>query len=119
MSSFITPILAKFSAELEVAVETATANILAELQGVTRMGTRAPTAAAKPARNPSAARAKGAKRSPDELEALVETVFALIKRHGGLLTKDMALPIKKLRAAKRITVSGEKRATTYSVRGGK
>jgi hypothetical protein len=133
MSSFISPIIAEFSARLEEAVEQVKANILREFETATAIATelRAAHGSSK-AKSQSAADAppKGQKRTPEALALKVEEVFALIKRHPGLrieqlgersgmTTKEMVLPIKKLRAAKRIVASGDKRATTYAVRAAK
>lgn len=136
MTSFLTPIIAEFSAKLEAAVELAKANILAELDGVSQARAGASSnvrQAAAPARKLTArggGLAKGQKRTPEALALKVEEVFTLIQRHpglrieqlgerSGLTTKEMSLPIKKLRAAKRIAAAGEKRATTYSARATK
>jgi hypothetical protein len=121
MSSFITPILAKFSAELEAAVENAKANILREFEGLAK----APVSLVKPTGRRGSVRATGQKRTPEVLERETEHVLTVIKSHpgerieqlavhAGMSTKDMVLPIKKLRATKRITTAGEKRATTYA-----
>jgi hypothetical protein len=67
---------------------------------------------------------RGAKRSPKDMEALSERFVAFVRQHPGLrieqinkqlgtLTKDLALPIRKLIAAGTISVDGEKRSTTY------
>lgn len=137
MSSFITPIIAEFSAQLEAAAERVKANILREFEGLGRQSAasilaheqaRTAGTSVKALRKPVSA--KGQKRSPEALALKVEEVFALIQRHpgqrierlaeiAGLTTKEMVLPIKKLREAKRIATHGEKRATTYSVRPGK
>lgn len=69
-------------------------------------------------------RAKGAKRSSEELARLTDTLGAFIKKNPGLRieqigkalglsTKDLALPVKKLLAAKQISTKGQKRSTTY------
>jgi hypothetical protein len=88
---------------------------------------KAAKAPAAKAGTKAAGRAKrplGAKRPPAELAALVEKLGAYISRNPGqgveaigkaltTSTPDLALPIKKLLAAKRIRTQGQKRATKY------
>jgi predicted transcriptional regulator len=72
-------------------------------------------------------RVKGEKRTPNELRHVVEKLFAYIKKNPGegiesigrglgLPTSELVLPVKKLRAAKRIKTKGFKRARKYSAR---
>ena len=78
------------------------------------------------ASNPKAKDGKtGGKRDSKVLAALVEKLHSYIKAHPaqriepigvalGVATKDLALPIKKLLKAKRISSRGFKRSTSYS-----
>jgi predicted HTH transcriptional regulator len=69
-------------------------------------------------------RARGAKRSPEDLEALSDQLGSFVKANPGLrieqinkqlgtTTKDLALPIRKLIASGVISSKGQKRSTTY------
>jgi hypothetical protein len=69
-------------------------------------------------------RAKGGKRDPRVLEATVGKLHAAIKtkpgqrieeisRQIGVTTRELALPAKKLIAAKKIRTTGTRRATKY------
>lgn len=69
---------------------------------------------------------RGAKRTPEDLEALSQKFATFVKAHPGLrieqinkelgtTTKDLALPIRKLIADGMITAKGKKRSTTYFV----
>ena len=66
----------------------------------------------------------GVKRAPEDLERLSESFVAFVSKHPGLRieqinkeigtsTKELALPIRKLVAEKRVKVKGKKRSTTY------
>ena len=69
-------------------------------------------------------RAKGAKRSPDELEELTGQLLAYVKSNPGqrieqiaegmgTSTKELNLPAKKLLGSKALKTRGHKRATQY------
>jgi hypothetical protein len=71
---------------------------------------------------------KGAKRDPKDLAATAEKFATFVTRHPGLRieqinreiglsTAELALPIRKLIADKRIRTIGEKRSTTYFAAG--
>jgi hypothetical protein len=73
-------------------------------------------------------RAKGEKRSAEEIEALETKFVEYVGKHPGLRieqinkelgtsTKDLMLPIRKLIAARRLKTDGERRATKYSLSG--
>lgn len=87
---------------------------------------RAPTVAtprgAAPVGRPRGGR--GAKRRPEDLEALSNQFASFVKSHPGLrieqinrelgtTTKDLALPIRKLIADGLISAKGKKRSTQY------
>jgi hypothetical protein len=66
----------------------------------------------------------GAKRSPEDIEALSERIGSFVKANPGLrieqinkqlgtTTKDLALPIRKLVSSGVIATKGEKRSTKY------
>lgn len=93
--------------------------------GGSRRGRRAGVAGRRAAL-PSASRgrAKGAKRSPDELEKLTTQLLAYVKGNPGqrieqiaqgmdTSTKELNLPAKKLLSKKALKTKGHKRATQY------
>ena len=93
-------------------------------EGGSRPGRRAGGRRAVAVAAPSARRPKGAKRDPKMLAALTDRLGDYIKKNPGnrieqigkalgTPTKDLALPVKKLLAAKKIATKGQKRATTY------
>ena len=116
-----------FVEELTLLIKRAAVQSVAEAlnEGGGRRGPgRSRGAAASFAAAPGAARRKGAKRDPQELEALTEKLNTYIKSHGGqrieqiaqgmgTSTAELALPAKKLRAGKKIKTTGTRRATKY------
>jgi hypothetical protein len=90
---------------------------------------KAAPASTGPSPSPGRGRARGAKRSPDELDKLAERFQVFVKENPGLrieqinkqlgtTTKDLALPIRKLLAEGAIHAKGQKRSTTYYAGGG-
>lgn len=124
-----------FVAELNVLVRQ---SALAAVQGALGGGTASSSARRGPGRPPKSAKAhaapsaklparrgkKGGKRPPALLAKTVEALRHHVAQHPGrrieqiapalgVKTKDLALPVHKLLAAKAITRKGQKRATTY------
>lgn len=69
-------------------------------------------------------RTVGAKRTPQELEALSRKLHAHVSKAAGqrieqigsalgIPTKELVLPIKRLVREKKLSTKGQKRATTY------
>ena len=67
---------------------------------------------------------RGAKRAPEDIEALAKKFATFVKANPGLrieqinkelgtTTKDLALPIRKLEAESVISTKGQRRATQY------
>jgi len=109
-----------FVEELSVLVRAAALQSVTEVFGSSGSGgRRGHRAVGGPSR-----RAKGEKRSPQDLTQLVGRLLSEIKAKPGLrmeqiakalgsTTKDLALPAKKLIAEKKIKTKGERRATKY------
>lgn len=79
----------------------------------------APSAPRKPA-----PRAKGGKRTPEQVAADADRILAFVKENDGcsaqqiqaglgLSKKDVALPLLRLRDEKRLKITGQKRGTRY------
>lgn len=100
------------------------AEVTEALGGPWESAPRAKAARALKNGSSSSALRKGEKRDPKLLAQTVEDLFQQIEKapgsrieqigaHLGLPTKDLALPVRKLLAAKRIKSTGVKRATRY------
>lgn len=108
------------------------AAVTLKLTGELPKGPTVAKASSKPAKEPRAsgkakpatARAKGEKRSPDELANMQNHVREILASQPGLTaeglavatgwaTKDLAIPIRKLLNAKQIRTEGQKRGTRY------
>jgi hypothetical protein len=119
-----------FADEVSALVRTSTVQAVAEALGngaPARRGIGRPRGAVGTARIGPASRRKGAKRDPKELDALTTTLGDFIKKNPGkrieeigsalgISTKELALPAKKLIAAKVVSTRGTRRATKYFAR---
>jgi len=74
---------------------------------------------------PKKTKASVVKRSPDDIQKLMDKFAGFVKKNPGLRieqindklgtsTKELVIPVRRLIAAKKVRTKGEKRATTYS-----
>lgn len=133
MSSRIQSLVTQFVEDLTAAIQAEGASAFAAAIGGHPIGNSRETrpspkrgAGRRPLRAAPAPRAKpkGAKRAPQEIEAITKTLLsAITKKPGqrieqigkviGVSTKDLALPVAKLFDAKAIKTTGQRRATKY------
>jgi hypothetical protein len=125
IESEIESLVATFVADLTSLLRASALDVVQEALGAGRP--RAPRQArGATSRAPATGerRPKGAKRDPRDIEALTEKLASFVKKTPGqrieqigkalnTSTKELALPVKKLVAAKRLSTKGQKRATTY------
>lgn len=122
----ITPRIQAALDELVAAIQESTiSSFQAMLSGGTAPSAPASRASSARAGRPAAkSRPKGAKRTPEEIEAQTKTLLSTIKKNPGLRieeiskmigisTKELALPVIKLFESKSITSKGNRRATRY------
>lgn len=116
--------LEAFTAEIVALVRASAVDVVSEALGGIASSIRGSSPRGGRRRASTSARPKGAKRDPKVLEALTEKLGAFIKKNPGqrieqigkalgTSTKELALPVKKLLAAKRIATKGQKRSTKY------
>jgi hypothetical protein len=121
-------------AALDTLIEAIRAELREEFLSALGGASTAPKRGARKARRAAAAvnaaprakaRAKGGKRTPEELEALTQNVLVHIKKNPGqrveqiaaalgTRTKELALPIIKL--GKALKTQGQRRGTKYTAR---
>lgn len=122
----IQTIIENFVAELTAALSEASHNAIAEALG--GGGQPDPLRSVRGKRGQSVRRAKGGKRSPEDLARTTQSLLAYIRKNPGkrveeigkaltLKTKELALPVKKLLADKAISKKGHKRSTAYYPKG--
>ena len=110
-----------FADEIVAAVRASFVDIVSGALGVTGGPRRGRRAAAS---RSNAARGRGAKRDPKEIAALTDRLGDFIKKNPGkrieeigkelgVNTKELALLVKKLLAAKSVSIKGQKRAMRY------
>lgn len=128
MNQNITDIITKFETDLTAELKRhALQSVTGLLSGVVMGEPVKVNGRAKAVTNgaaPKRARKKGGKRTPEALVALTAALLKVIKmapgssiegigKSMGVPTKELALPVQKLWAAKAIRTKGQKRVTKY------
>ena len=132
MSDKLDALFQKFVSEArQILIEEAMASFTALAQGgggeIPTPFRNKPGPKPKSAPTKAAPKAKWAKRTPEELEALTKSLVAHVRKNPGqrseqiaealkTTTKDLSLPLKALVEAKQFKTSGVRRGMTYSVK---
>lgn len=119
-------IIQNFVEELSAALAEASHSAISEVLGggVSTSSSSSGTTAKRGRPAKAAKKARGGKRSADELEQLTQSLASYVKKNPGqrieqiskaigTSTKELALPAKKLIADKKLSTKGQKRATIY------
>jgi hypothetical protein len=134
MSDKLTALFEKFVTEARTLLIEEVQGQLAAMAGGGGGGQPDPLlrAKGKPGPKPKGAmapkKAKWAKRTPEELEALTKSLVSYLKKNPGqrseqiaaglgTTTKDLALPLGALVEAKQLKTAGQRRGMTYTVKG--
>jgi hypothetical protein len=121
---------ATFTAGVLAAIRTASIEDLLAESGTSPRASRAPAAAAPRAARGRRATGRLPRRSAADIGAMIDDIVGLLRQSPkglraeairaslGLQAKEMPRPLKEAVEAGRIGKSGQKRATTYFLKGG-
>jgi predicted HTH transcriptional regulator len=129
MSNRIDTIISNFVTELRTALrEESAAAVASVLEGVGSSSNAAPSMKGRKAEPaPKRAAQKGGRRSADDITEQAKAIATFLRKNPNssapqiaegtnLTSADLALPIGKLKEDKMLKITGERRATRYSLR---